>query len=181
MNLRYSKYGRQGMSRLNARSSPPTPYDPEGVVGWFGAVQAQDYRAALWALNRDYGRKDVTPSGPLYKSHRVEGNKVDPKKLNRIRKSLTWRVRFSILGPLMWSAVLLISAILMAAEAGRRGKLFPEHKHRVNPPIIYLFYNSSIFHGVTSQMVFQGLYKFCVQAHRRFHYALEFVIYADLF
>ncbi len=33
-------------------------------------------RAALWALHRDYGRKDVVPSGPLYKSHRVEGNKV---------------------------------------------------------------------------------------------------------
>jgi len=33
-------------------------------------------RLALWALNRDYGRKDIVPSGPLYKSHRVEGNKV---------------------------------------------------------------------------------------------------------
>jgi len=33
-------------------------------------------RAALWALNRDYGKKDVVPSGPLYKSHRIEGNKV---------------------------------------------------------------------------------------------------------
>jgi len=33
-------------------------------------------RAALWALNRDYGRADVVPSGPVYKSHRVEGNRV---------------------------------------------------------------------------------------------------------
>jgi len=33
-------------------------------------------RAALWALNRDYGKKDVVPSGPLYKSHSVKGNKV---------------------------------------------------------------------------------------------------------
>ncbi len=33
-------------------------------------------RAALWALHRDYGRTDVVPSGPLYKSHRVEGNEV---------------------------------------------------------------------------------------------------------
>ena len=33
-------------------------------------------RLALWALNRDYGKKDVVPSGPLYKRHRVEGNKV---------------------------------------------------------------------------------------------------------
>ena len=33
-------------------------------------------RAALWALHRDYGRKDIVPSGPLYRSHCVEGNKV---------------------------------------------------------------------------------------------------------
>ena len=33
-------------------------------------------RAALWALNRDYGKKDVVPSGPLYKSHYTEGAKV---------------------------------------------------------------------------------------------------------
>jgi sialate O-acetylesterase len=33
-------------------------------------------RLALWALNRDYGKKSVVPSGPLYKSHRVEGAKV---------------------------------------------------------------------------------------------------------
>jgi sialate O-acetylesterase len=33
-------------------------------------------RLALWALNRDYGKKDIIPSGPLYKSHRVEGNRV---------------------------------------------------------------------------------------------------------
>ncbi|NQT88984.1 hypothetical protein HQ560_19605, partial [bacterium] len=33
-------------------------------------------RLALWALNRDYGKKDVVPSGPLYTSHRIEGAKV---------------------------------------------------------------------------------------------------------
>ena len=33
-------------------------------------------RLARWALNRDYGRKDVVPSGPLYKSMKVEGNKI---------------------------------------------------------------------------------------------------------
>ena len=33
-------------------------------------------RAALWALNRDYGKTGTVPSGPLYKSHRVEGKKV---------------------------------------------------------------------------------------------------------
>jgi len=33
-------------------------------------------RLALWALRRDYGKKDVVPSGPLYKSRRVEGDKL---------------------------------------------------------------------------------------------------------
>ena len=33
-------------------------------------------RLALWALNRDYGRKEVVPSGPLYKRRRVESDKV---------------------------------------------------------------------------------------------------------
>jgi len=31
-------------------------------------------RLALWALTNEYGRKDVVPSGPLYKSHKAEGN-----------------------------------------------------------------------------------------------------------
>jgi len=33
-------------------------------------------RLALWALNRDYGKKNIVPSGPLYKAHRTEGGKV---------------------------------------------------------------------------------------------------------
>ena len=33
-------------------------------------------RLALWALKRDYGKKEIVPSGPLYKAHRVEGDKV---------------------------------------------------------------------------------------------------------
>jgi sialate O-acetylesterase len=33
-------------------------------------------RLALWALAKDYGKKDLVYSGPLYKSMKVEGNKV---------------------------------------------------------------------------------------------------------
>lgn len=33
-------------------------------------------RLALWALAKDYGRKNVVYSGPVYKSARVEGNKI---------------------------------------------------------------------------------------------------------
>jgi hypothetical protein len=37
--------------RLRAqRLSSPMPADPAAVVGWFGAVQAQDYPGAKWAL-----------------------------------------------------------------------------------------------------------------------------------
>jgi len=33
-------------------------------------------RLALWALNKDYAKREIVPSGPLYKSHAVEGGKV---------------------------------------------------------------------------------------------------------
>lgn len=33
-------------------------------------------RLARWALHQTYGRKDIVPSGPLYKSMAVEGDKV---------------------------------------------------------------------------------------------------------
>lgn len=33
-------------------------------------------RLALWALTRNYGRKDLVYSGPLYKSMKVEGDKI---------------------------------------------------------------------------------------------------------
>ena len=36
-------------------------------VGW---------RLAQWALHQTYGQKNLVPSGPLYKSHKVEGNKI---------------------------------------------------------------------------------------------------------
>ena len=36
-------------------------------VGW---------RLAQWALHQNYGRKDLVPAGPLYKSMKVDGNKI---------------------------------------------------------------------------------------------------------
>jgi sialate O-acetylesterase len=33
-------------------------------------------RLALWALAKDYGRKDLVYSGPLYKSMKIEGDKI---------------------------------------------------------------------------------------------------------
>jgi sialate O-acetylesterase len=36
-------------------------------------------RLAAWALHHNYGREDVVPSGPLYKSHAVEGKTIRVK------------------------------------------------------------------------------------------------------
>jgi sialate O-acetylesterase len=33
-------------------------------------------RLALWALAKDYGRRDLVYSGPLYKSMKIEGSKI---------------------------------------------------------------------------------------------------------
>jgi len=33
-------------------------------------------RLARWALHNDYGRRDLVPSGPLYKAMQVEGNRI---------------------------------------------------------------------------------------------------------
>ena len=33
-------------------------------------------RLALWALAKEFGRKDLVYSGPLYKSMKIEGNKI---------------------------------------------------------------------------------------------------------
>jgi len=54
-------------------------------------------RLALWALAKDYGRDDVTYSGPLYKSMAVEGNTIrltfdhiGSGLTSRDEKPLTW-------------------------------------------------------------------------------------------
>ena len=36
-------------------------------------------RLAAWALNKQYGKKDVMPSGPLYKAQVIEGNAIRVK------------------------------------------------------------------------------------------------------
>jgi sialate O-acetylesterase len=33
-------------------------------------------RLAQWALHQTYGKKDIVPSGPLFKSHKVDGNAI---------------------------------------------------------------------------------------------------------
>jgi sialate O-acetylesterase len=36
-------------------------------------------RLARWALHKDYGMKDLVPSGPLYKAHQIEGRTIRVK------------------------------------------------------------------------------------------------------
>jgi len=33
-------------------------------------------RLALWALKNEYGRKDIVPSGPLYKSYEIQDDRI---------------------------------------------------------------------------------------------------------
>ncbi|MEM7010595.1 MAG: sialate O-acetylesterase, partial [Verrucomicrobiota bacterium] len=53
-------------------------------------------RLARWALAKDYGRSDLVYSGPLYKSHRIDGAKVEisfnnvGEGLMTARKNLHW-------------------------------------------------------------------------------------------
>jgi sialate O-acetylesterase len=54
-------------------------------------------RLALWALARDYGRKDLVYSGPLYDKHEIDGRNVtiqfthaDGGLVSRDGKPLTW-------------------------------------------------------------------------------------------
>ena len=51
--------------------------DLEGSSGWHpGNKQDPAKRLTRWALRNEYGMKDLVPSGPLYKSMRVEGSTI---------------------------------------------------------------------------------------------------------
>ena len=64
-----SKTGHTGMATINDIGHP-TDIHPKNKkdVG---------KRLARWALNQDYGKKDVVVSGPLYKSHKVNGSAIE--------------------------------------------------------------------------------------------------------
>lgn len=64
-----SKTGHVGMATINDIGHP-TDIHPKNKkdVG---------QRLARWALNQDYGMKDVILSGPLYKSHKINGSAIE--------------------------------------------------------------------------------------------------------
>lgn len=53
---------------LNQQIILPQYARPEDVVGWMGAVQAQDWRSALWAVGTD-----VLPAEWAHKAHNNRG------------------------------------------------------------------------------------------------------------
>lgn len=59
-------------------------------------------RLAFWALNKAYGRRNVVPSGPLYKSMRIDGNRIRIS-FDQTAKGLSWLggapKGFAIAGP----------------------------------------------------------------------------------
>jgi len=64
-----SKTGHIGMATINDIGHP-TNIHP-------GNKKDVGQRLARWALNQDYGMKDVVVSGPLYKSHAVKGSAIE--------------------------------------------------------------------------------------------------------
>jgi len=64
-----SKTGHIGMAVINDIGDP-TNIHP-------GNKKDVGQRLARWALNQDYGMKDVIVSGPLYKSYGVKGNAIE--------------------------------------------------------------------------------------------------------
>jgi sialate O-acetylesterase len=86
-------------------------------------------RLALWARARTYGEKDLVPSGPLYKSITVEGDKA--------------RLVFDFAGgglmtndgqPLKWFEVAGDDHIFYKAEAEIAGETVVVHSPRVASP-----------------------------------------------
>jgi sialate O-acetylesterase len=98
-------------TREAQRKSLAIPYtgmatiiDLEGSSGWHPANK-QDVakRLSLWALRNEYGQKDLVVSGPLYKTHSVEGASI--------------RIRFDSVG----------SGLVIGAKSGREAmKLTPD-------------------------------------------------------
>ena len=69
------------MAQLNCLSIPKTGMAVTVDVGEAEDIHPKnkfdvDRRLALWALAKDYGKKQLVYSGPLYRSMKVEGGKI---------------------------------------------------------------------------------------------------------
>jgi sialate O-acetylesterase len=91
-------------------------------------------RLALWALAKDYGRKDLVYSGPLYKSMRVDGDSI--------------RISFDFVGgglvsrdgkPLSHFTIAGADGKFVAAQAEINGDVVVVHADEVKEPTAVRF------------------------------------------
>ena len=78
--------GGDGWARLREAQRPSLSLDNTGMAVIHDIGNAKDihprnkqdvgWRLSQWALNQNYGRADLVPAGPLYKSHKVETNSI---------------------------------------------------------------------------------------------------------
>lgn len=78
--------GGDGWAKLREAQRKALDIDHTGMaviidIGEAGDIHPRNkqdvgWRLAQWALHQTYGKQDVVPSGPLYKSHKVEGNAI---------------------------------------------------------------------------------------------------------
>lgn len=99
-----------------------------------GNKQGVAERLALWALAKDYGREDVVFSGPLYRSHEVEGSKV------RIHFDHATTLLSSRDGkPLTWFTIAGENRRFVEAVAEIDGDTVLVHSNQVRAPIAVRF------------------------------------------
>ena len=91
-------------------------------------------RLALWALAKDYGREDVTYSGPLYKSMAVEGNTIR-LTFDGIGSGLTSRDE----EPLTWFEIAGEDKQFVEAEATIDGDTVVVSSENVTEPVAVRF------------------------------------------
>jgi sialate O-acetylesterase len=78
--------GGDGWARVRAAQTKSLTIPKTGMAVIIDIGEANDIhpknkfdvgeRLAQWALHHDYGKKDVVPSGPIFKSAKVEGDKI---------------------------------------------------------------------------------------------------------
>jgi len=91
-------------------------------------------RLALWALARDYGRKDIEPSGPLYRTMKIQRNKA-VLQFDHVGSGL-----ISNDGrPLSWFSIAGADGKFVAADARIHGKTIIVSSPQVSKPTAVRF------------------------------------------
>ncbi len=91
-------------------------------------------RLALWALARDYGRKDIEPSGPLYRSMQIKRDKV-VLQFDHVGNGLTANDG----RPLNWFTIAGVDGRFVAANARIHGSTVIVSSPQVSRPTAVRF------------------------------------------